>query len=31
MDLSERVDGLERAALRRHGTTVLSEYRSTAP
>lgn len=31
MDLSERVDGLERAGLRRHGTTVLSEYRSTAP
>ncbi len=30
MDLSERVDGLQRAELRRHGTTVLSEYRSTA-
>lgn len=31
MDPSQRVDGLERAASRRHGTTVLSEYRSTAP
>jgi 16S rRNA G966 N2-methylase RsmD len=31
IDPSQRVDGLERAASRRHGTTVLSEYRSTAP
>jgi 16S rRNA (guanine(966)-N(2))-methyltransferase RsmD len=30
IDLSERVDGLERSQLRRHGTTLLSEYRPTA-
>jgi 16S rRNA (guanine966-N2)-methyltransferase len=26
MDLSEKVDGLERTGQRRHGTTLLSEY-----
>lgn len=30
IDLSERVDGLERERTRRHGTTVLSEYRPVA-